>query len=121
MPHYYFDHIHLMSSDPVKTGDFYVKAFGATVVSSRDAGGGRITVKLNLAGVTVLIGKSRDESQNGLTHFGIRTDNLEEAVPELKAKGVPFTREITPLGPGFKISFIEAPEKVSIEVQEGSL
>jgi len=121
MPQYFFDHIHLMSSDPMKTAEFYQKTFGAKLVSSRDFGGGRITVNLNLGGVTVLIGKSRDESQNGLAHFGMRTDKLEEAVSELKGKGVTFSREITPFGPHFKISFLEAPEKVSIELQEGSL
>jgi len=121
MPQYSFDHIHLMSSDPVKTAEFYQKTFGAVVKSTRDFGGGRITVNLDLGGVMILIGKSRDESQNGLAHFGMRTDNLDEAVAELKNKGVPFTREITPIAPGFRISFLQAPEKVSIELQEGSL
>jgi len=121
MPQYLFDHIHLMSSDPVKTAAFYQKTFGAKVVSTRASDGGRITVNLNLGGVTILIGKSRDESQNGLAHFGMRTDKLDESVTELKGKGVTFTREITPIGPGFRISFLEAPEKVNIELQEGSL
>ncbi|MDD5190575.1 MAG: VOC family protein [Dehalococcoidales bacterium] len=121
MPQYFFDHIHLMSSDPVKTAEFYAQNFGAKLVSSRDFGGGRVTVNVNLGGVTLLIGKSRDESQNGLAHFGIRTDKLDEAVTELKSKGVPFTREITPLSPTFRISFFEAPEKVSVELQEGGM
>jgi lactoylglutathione lyase len=121
MPQYYFDHIHLMSSDPLKTAEFYQKTFNAKIVSSRDFGGGRITVNLNLGGVTILIGKSRDESQNGLAHFGMRTDKLDEAVSELKGKGVNFSREITQIGPQFRISFLEAPEKVSVELQEGQL
>jgi len=116
---YSFDHIHLMSPDPVKTAEFYKEMFGATIVSSRDMGGGRVVVSLKLDAITVLISKSAADGQNGLVHFGMRADNLEEAVPELKAKGVKFTREITQLGPRIKISFLVAPENVPIELQEG--
>ena len=28
MPNYWFDHIHLMSPDPLKTAEFYEKSFG---------------------------------------------------------------------------------------------
>ena len=121
MPQYFFDHIHLMSNDPEKTAAFYRDHFGATIISSRDLGGGRLSVKLDLLGITVLIGTSRDDSQNGLAHFGLRTDNLETAVKELKEKDVTFSRDITPLLPGFKISFFEAPEKVAVELQEGTI
>lgn len=121
MPKYSFDHIHLMSTDPVKTAEFYQQMFGAILVSSRDLGGGRVIVNLELDTVTLLISKSSNEAQNGLAHFGVRTDKLDEAVPELKAKGVKFTREITQVGPGLKISFLQAPENVPIELQQGSI
>ncbi len=122
MPTYVFDHIHLVSPDPVNTAAFYQKTFGAELISSRDLGKGRVTVQLNLKGTTILISKpANDAVKVGLGHFGLRTDNLDEAVREMKAKGVQFTQEITQVRPDFRISFFTAPEGISIELQEGGL
>jgi lactoylglutathione lyase len=122
MPNYQFDHIHLMSPDPLKTAEFYEKMFQARRVSARELDGGRVVVNLDLNGTTILISPSGgDASQSGLAHFGIRTDDLEAAVKELKDSGIVFTQEITEVRPDFKISFLTAPENVTIELQEGSL
>jgi len=115
MPDYWFDHIHLVSPDPVKTAEFYVKMFGA-----KQVGSGRVTVSLDLNGTTILISQpGEDRTPTGLAHFGIGTDNLDEAIAELKAKNVEFTMDKREIRPGFKISFLAAPENVSIELQEG--
>lgn len=122
MPQYFFDHVHLMSPDPVKTAEFYQKMFSATLVSQQNLGDGRVIVNLELGGATILISKATgDNAQTGLVHFGIRTSNLGEAVDELKSEGVRFTKEVTQVRPDFKISFLLAPEDVPIELQEGSL
>ncbi len=122
MPDYFFDHIHLFSQDPMKTVEFYEKMFGATQIGKRDLGSGRFTIILNLNGTTILVSNPvSDSAQTGLGHFGIRTNNLEEAIDELKAKGVKFTREIKEVRPGFKVSFLTGPENVSVELQEGSI
>lgn len=122
MPEYWFDHIHLRSPDPVKTAEFYEQMFGAKRVSMSDAGDGRARAKLDLNGITILINqRTGDNAQVGLMHFGIRTDNLDEAVATMKAEGVEFTQNIKEIRPDFRISFIRAPDDVSIELQEGSL
>ena len=120
MPEYWFDHIHLRSPDPVKTAEFYEQMFGAKRVSMRDEGDGRAMVKLDLKGITILINQQTGEgAQTGLVHFGIRTDKLDEAVAAMKERGVKFTQDIRQVRPNFKISFLVAPEDVSIELQEG--
>ena len=120
MPEYWFDHIHLRSPDPVRTAEFYEQMFGAKRVSSRDAGDGRAMVKLDLKGITILINQQTGEgAQTGLVHFGIRTDKLDEAVAAMKERGVKFTQDIRQVRPNFKMSFLVAPEDVSIELQEG--
>lgn len=116
MPEYVFDHIHLSSPDPVKTAAFYEEMFGAKRISASENG-----AKLDLKGVTILINKTREGGTPGLVHFGIRTDNLERSVASLKESGVKFTTEPREIRPDFKISFLEAPEKVSIELQQGQL
>jgi lactoylglutathione lyase len=121
MPSYTFDHIHLASPDPVKTAEYYEKIFGAKK-SVQDIPNGPKKVMVEIGGTKILVaGKRGGEAEKpSLDHFGIRTDNLEKAVAELKAKGVTFTMEITQIRPDFKISFLKTPDGVSIELQEGA-
>lgn len=119
MAEYWFDHIHLRSTNPLKTAEFYEQMFGAKRISARDAGEGRASAKLDLSGVTILINQSREGEPTGLVHFGIRTDKLEESVAGMKGKGVKFTQDVRQIRPDFKMSFLEAPDNVSIELQEG--
>ena len=118
MPKFYFDHVHLASPDPKKTAEAYGKMFGAKV-TVQEMAPRRVIAKVDLGGVTLLITPARD-GQVGLLHFGVRTDNLKQAVADLKADGVPFTQEPREVRPDFKMSFLTAPENVSIELQEGS-
>jgi hypothetical protein len=119
MPEYWFDHIHLRSPNPIKTAEFYEKMFGARRISATDNGDGRASAKLDLKGVTILINQGREGTPVGLVHFGIRTDKLSESVASMKQQGVQFTQDIREVRPDFKMSFLTAPENVSIELQEG--
>ena len=127
MPSYWYDHVHLISPDPVKTAEFYEKMFNAKRVSVGELGAGRVSVELDLNGSRVLLmsrgvppetAPGSAETDCGLEHFGIRTDNLEAAVADLKAKGVQFKEEIREIRPGVKISFLWAPENVLVELLE---
>ncbi|MFC1899752.1 VOC family protein [Chloroflexota bacterium] len=119
MPEFWFDHIHLRSREPVKTAEFYEQMFNAKRISMRDEGDGRARVKLDLNGITILINQTEEGTPTGLVHFGIRTDRLDEAVETMKKGGANFTRDIREVRPDFKMSFLVAPEDVSIELQEG--
>jgi lactoylglutathione lyase len=122
MFNYTYDHIHLMSPDPPKTAEFYQKMFDAKLVSSAKQSDGRIRVELSINGSRILIAEAHVRSDagliSGLDHFGIRTNNIEAAVADLKAKGVRFRDEIKTIRPGVKIAFLWAPENVLIEVLE---
>ena len=118
MQKYKFDHIHLMSPDPVKTAEFYQKMFGAKLQDSIDLGEGRIMLNLNLGGVKMLISKASDEKQYGLAHFGMNTPSVKEAVAELEAKNVKFPMALTRISPQLSISFLEAPDNVRVELSD---
>ena len=129
MPSYWYDHIHLISPDALKTAEFYERMFNAKRVSVTERGAGLVSVELDLNGSRVLIKSGNvktetapgsSEPAHGLEHFGIRTDDLETAVAELKAKGAQFTVEIREIRPGVKISFLLGPENVLIELLERS-
>jgi catechol 2,3-dioxygenase-like lactoylglutathione lyase family enzyme len=54
----------------------------------------------------------------GLDHFGLRVDNLDTAVAELKQRGATFTTEPRTIRPGVKIAFIQCPDNVRVELLE---
>ncbi|MFC1958709.1 VOC family protein [Chloroflexota bacterium] len=126
MPNYWYDHIHLVSPDPVKTAQFYQTLFGAELISTLQLEDGRTSVELDLNGSRVLVInlKNQPESESppaagyGIRHFGIRTDDLKTAVEDLKASGVKFTEEIRTARPGVQVSFLLGPENVLIELLE---
>ncbi|MBN1644108.1 MAG: VOC family protein [Dehalococcoidales bacterium] len=103
----------------MKTAEFYEQMFGAKRISANDEGDGKAWVKVDLNGTTILITQPRKGRPAGLEHFGIRTDKLDESVAAMKEKGVKFTMDVRQLRPDFRISFLEAPDGVSIELQEG--
>ena len=118
-----YDHIHLRSTDPEKTAQYYERMFGAEVIRTMQQGKPRIDLKLG--GVNIFIAPvGADEKVNaapaipyrGLDHFGLAVSGIDEIAADLKAKGVEFTKEPTTVRPGVRICFIKAPEGVSIEL-----
>jgi catechol 2,3-dioxygenase-like lactoylglutathione lyase family enzyme len=124
MPKYSYDHVHLVSADPVKAADFYIRAFGAKKVSETPSPTGT-SVALSIEGTRLLIRPPRDNkskedaprARRGLEHFGLRTDDIKGAVADLKAKGVKILDDIRVFAPsGSTIAFVEAPDNVQIEL-----
>jgi lactoylglutathione lyase len=123
MTKFTWEHIHLRSPDPEATAAWYQDKLGAEVVKSPQADGS-FRIDLNLSGQKVFIakalpGKAAEAPSSpylGLDHFGLTVTDLEQAVRELKAKGVTFTIDVTEARPGVRIAFLKAPENVSIEL-----
>jgi catechol 2,3-dioxygenase-like lactoylglutathione lyase family enzyme len=109
-------HAHLFSSDFDASLKFYQEMFG-----------GEILADLNMAGarnVFLAIGKGRlhfydqpprDEGRGAIHHIGIQTDDLEGLVAHMKAKGVPFRKEIADFG-FWKYVMAPAPDNVLLEL-----
>ena len=58
------------------------------------------------------------QTKEGLDHFGFAVEDMDAAAEELKGKGVKFVVEPLQVRPGLKIAYIEAPDKVRIELSE---
>ena len=93
------NHIHLKSSDPKKTADWFVDAFNVEVVSdstrsfgdrfivTRTEGGLAINISSERSGET--LGPADSDPHYGLEHFGFDTDDMDadlERVQKLGAK-----------------------------------
>jgi catechol 2,3-dioxygenase-like lactoylglutathione lyase family enzyme len=124
MAKYSFDHVHVIAPDPMKTAEFYENMLHAKrrVVGTSPDGG--VVVELDLEGTMMKIRGPRakpllpNSPITGIEHFSVQTDNIEEAVVELKSRGVQFLREVKESTPGVKSTFLIAPEGVLIELIE---
>ncbi|MFH1382723.1 MAG: VOC family protein [Chloroflexota bacterium] len=96
MPKYWLDHVHLYSEDPLATAKLYESMFGARIYNTRGEAEGKAhtTVQLSLRGTGIYISGQETRPASALQHYGIRTDDIEAAVAELKAKGAKFERDI---------------------------
>ena len=127
MTKYTWEHIHLRSPDPAATAQWYEDKLGAEVIRTPQPDGST-RFDLDLTGQKIFIAKADPATTGappqipymGLEHIGLTVENIDAAVAELKAKGVPFTREPTTIRPGVRIAFLTAPQNVSIElIQRG--
>jgi lactoylglutathione lyase len=118
-----WDHVHIRSSDPETTAQWFEKIFGAEIIRTMEQGKPRID--LRVGGAKVFIAKvTPGDGVNappvtpyrGLDHFGLAVTGIDAIAAELKAKGVEFTKEPFTIRPGVRICFIRGPEGVSIEL-----
>ena len=127
-PTYRYEHMHVRSRDVKKTAEYYHQMFDAEIVESIQSDG-KPRTDLDLNGLTIFIAAVPAEAATppaptepyvGLDHFGLRVENMDEAVAELKRRGADFTMEPRVLRPGVKIAFVRAPDNVRIELLERS-
>ena len=125
-PTYRYDHIHVRSRDVRKTAEYYRDMFDAEIVESIQSDG-KPRTDLDLNGLTIFIAAVPREATTppapvepyvGLDHFGLRVENMDEAVAELKRRGATFTLEPRTIRPGVRIAFVQAPDNVRIELLE---
>ena len=123
---YNYDHIHLRTPDPAETAQFYNKMFDARIIETPQAGG-NTRIDFDLNGLTIFLAgamapgaevQGLTEPHYGLDHFGLRVDDLDSAVAELKSRGAEFLSEPRTLPTRVKIVFIKAPDDVRIELLE---
>ena len=128
MPTYNFDHLHQVTPDPDKAAQFYVNIFGAKVLNSHKMEDGRVLIAMELGGTPVSLISPTTQDQEvpstpkyyGLHHFGVRTDDIDTAFAELKAKGVTFIQDISEPMPGVRMTFLLGPDGVPIELLQRS-
>jgi catechol 2,3-dioxygenase-like lactoylglutathione lyase family enzyme len=129
MPKYNFDHIHLVSANPVKAADFYIRMFGAKKVNeshSTNAIQPGIHIELTLAGTKLVIAPARanqliedtPRERRGLEHFGMFTNDINESVAGLKANGVKILDDPYMGMTGNIVAYLEGPDNVIIELKQ---
>jgi len=128
-PVYTYDHIHLRTKNPQATIEYYQKMFDANPVSYVQSNV-KPRVDLDLNGLTIFIAEvpaeatlptAPSEPYIGLDHLGLRVDDLDAAVAELKRRGAQVIVEPKTIRPGVRIAFLQGPDDVRIELLERRL
>jgi catechol 2,3-dioxygenase-like lactoylglutathione lyase family enzyme len=125
MADYTWDHVHIRSSNPETTAQWFERMLGAQVLRTTQHGQTRIDLKLGGANIFIApvaagdgVNASPTTPYRGLDHFGLTCTGIDAVAAELKTKGVEFTKEPTTVRPGVRVCFIRGPEGVSIELLE---
>ena len=125
MPTVTWDHVHLRSSDPEATAQWFERMLGAEVIRSTQQGKPRIDLKLGGARVFIApvapgdgVNPAPVTPYQGLDHIGLSVTGLDAIAAELKAKGVEFTKPPQTPRPGIRICFLRGPQGISIELLE---
>ena len=109
-------HAHLFASNIDTSLKFYQDMFGGEILADIVMAGAR--------NVFVAIGQGRlhfydqppkDQGRGAIHHLGIQTDDIEALVGHMKAKGVPFRKEINDFG-FWKYVMAPAPDNVLLEL-----
>jgi lactoylglutathione lyase len=119
-------HIHLKSSDPKKTADWFVEAFNVEItgdnvrpvgdrfISTMTEGG--LTINISSERTGEKLGPADAEPHYGLEHFGFNTEDMDADIARLEGLGA-VLKEGPILNPGGStIAFIAAPGDIRIEL-----
>lgn len=123
---YEFNHVHLKAPDPKATADWYVEAFGFTILNDTVRPVGDRFIRCQTSdGVAVNISGARTnealEDGNadvhwGLEHFGINVDDMDAEIERLTGLGAVLKEGPLDNPGGLRIAFIAAPDDTRIEL-----
>ncbi len=120
------NHIHLKSSDPESTANWFVKAFNVEIVSdnvrpvgdrfivTKTEGGLAINISSERTGET--LGPADADPHYGLEHFGFDTDDMDADLARLQELGAELKEGPINNGGGVTIAVISAPGDIRIEL-----
>ena len=126
---YKINHIHLKSSDPKSTADWWVKAFnfkiksdttrvfGDRFIMCESEGGLSVNISNERTGET--LGQGDANPHFGLEHFGFDSDDIDSDIGKLVSMGAILAEGPFNLEDGRKIAFIKVPGDVRVELIQG--
>lgn len=118
--------MHLRCSDLEASIAYYKKMFDAKEISRGDAKGMPL-VAMEMAGERFVFSPKREgvdvavnpgEPGWGLYQIGLKVDNLDAALKELKERGADISRGPFEMSDQLRVFFVNAPDAVEIELME---
>ena len=111
-----FHHVTLKVADPDATMRWFTSNFGGT----RTKMGGRDAVRYERTYLAVIKGDAAPSQGRSLDHLGFGPRSMDSEAAALKAQGVKFTAEPSPMPNqfGHRTAYVEAPGGIRIELVE---
>ena len=124
---YRINHVHIRAADPHTTAAWYEKYFNARIVSERTVMPNTVTIGMEMGGNCRLNVSSKPPGSSdersvaelnrlGLEHFGFDVEDLDAEMERLTADGIRVVLPITDTPTGSRLSYIEGPDDVLIEL-----
>jgi len=125
---YPINHVHIRSTQPHETADWYIRLWGARVLEEVEIRPGFRTIRMALGGDTRMfisappdgetLPRGQADPMLGLDHFGFDVPDLDKELERMAKENVPIHLGATTLADGMKVALIEAPDDVMIELVE---
>ncbi|MGH7320229.1 MAG: VOC family protein [Candidatus Rokuibacteriota bacterium] len=124
---YRINHIHLKASDPKKSADWYVKAFGFTIMSDEvrvfgdrfircQSERGGIIVNISGARTGETLGPGDENPHHGLEHFGFDSQDIAADIRRLEGLGARLLEGPIQVPNGPLIAFLKGPDDTRLEL-----
>ena len=129
------DHIHIYAADPEESARFYVHHFEAKEILRNTNVNGDTRIFVSLGKQVLVLGafpsghipapppEAGDGAYRhgfGVAHFGLRVEDVDEAVEELSAAGVRLLGERVREPSGLTYAYVAAPDGVVLELTQYS-
>jgi catechol 2,3-dioxygenase-like lactoylglutathione lyase family enzyme len=130
------DHIHIYAANPEESAQFYTQHFEARPVLRNTNAGGDTRIFLALGGQILVLGSFPEglapahppEAGDGaychgfgVAHFGLCVTNVDAAIQELSACGVPVLSQPVREASGLTYAYVAAPDGVVVELTQYAL
>ena len=109
-------HVHLKSTNPAQTADYYIKNFGGTMLAEIPGRGFRVDLHGLQLNITVKIDSQNHPQFLGIEHLAVQTDDYAGTMATARKNGVKVLEEIN--NNGRHVAFLEAPDGAQLEVIE---
>jgi len=113
----HFHHVHVNSTDPAKTSQFYASTFGAQPVKYKDKTDA-LFVSRGFILINMVAQPPKDLETTAIRHIGWAGIDGPSEFARLKEKGLPFHTPLTPLGTNW-FFYMFGPDREIAEVYTG--
>ena len=110
-------HVHLKTTDPKKTMQFYVDTLDAKLIKEVDGRGYQVNLHGLQLNITTIIDTQKREQKLGIEHIAIDTDDYAGTMAKFRATGARVLEEMIGSS-GRHVGWVEAPDGAQIEVIE---
>ena len=113
---YEIGHVHLKTTDPKKTAQYYVDNFGGKVLAEIPGRGMRVDLHGLQLNITTHVAEQSRQQNYGIEHIAVQTDDYAGTMATLKKNGVTVLEEH--FNNGRHVCFLQAPDGAQMELIE---